>query len=300
MTEVRNSARARLDSGALALGVGLRQARTMDIAMAMHACGFDWLFIDLEHGSMDLDMAAQISVAALGAGIAPIVRVPNGAYSMATRALDNGALGIVIPHVETAAEAREVVAELKYPPDGHRSIAGAMPQFGFAPPDLAAAAAALNRATLVVVMIETAAAVAEADAIAAVAGVDVLLIGTNDLAADLGVTGNYTDDRIVAAYRTVIAACRADDVPIERLGRLDVPGPQLVPAEGAVGLKRIAHRFSPLVACPDHTGGIAGRSSHRRTSCPETDSPRQRTCGCRGGRRVRRLTQVKVARWRRT
>ena len=104
MTEVRNSARARLDSGVLALGVGLRQARTMDIAPAMRACGFDWLFIDLEHGSMDLDMAAQISVAALGAGVAPIVRVPNGAYSMATRALDNGALGIVIPHVETAAD----------------------------------------------------------------------------------------------------------------------------------------------------------------------------------------------------
>ena len=209
MTEVRNSARARLDSGVLALGVGLRQARTMDIAPAMRACGFDWLFIDLEHGSMDLDMAAQISVAALGAGVAPIVRVPNGAYSMATRALDNGALGIVIPHVETAAEAREVVAELKYPPAGHRSIAGALPQFGFAPPDLATAVTEINRATLVVVMIETAAAVAKADAIAAVPGVDVLLIGTNDLAADFGVTGNYEDDRIVAAYRTVIAACHA-------------------------------------------------------------------------------------------
>ena len=209
MTELKNSARARLDAGELALGVGLRQARTVDTAMAMAACGFDWLFIDLEHGSMDLDMAAQISVAALGVGIAPIVRVPNGAYAMATRALDNGALGIVIPHVDTAAEATEVVAALKYPPAGHRSIAGAIPQFGFAPPDLATATVALNRAGLVVVMIETAAAVANADAIAAVPGVDVLLIGTNDLAGDLGITGNYADDRIVAAYETVIAACRA-------------------------------------------------------------------------------------------
>ena len=75
---LRNPARARLEAGELALGVGIRQSRTVDIATIMKACGYDWLFLDLEHNSMDLDTAVQISVAALDAGIAPIARVPAG------------------------------------------------------------------------------------------------------------------------------------------------------------------------------------------------------------------------------
>jgi len=69
---LRNPARERLEAGELALGVGIRQSRTVDIAAIMKACGYDWLFLDLEHNSMDLDTAVQISVAALGVGIAPI------------------------------------------------------------------------------------------------------------------------------------------------------------------------------------------------------------------------------------
>jgi len=103
---VRNPARERLNNGELCLGIGLRQARTVDIAAAMATCGFDWLFIDLEHGTMPLDTAMQISVAALTAGISPVVRVPARQYSLATRVLDGGALGIVVPHVDTAEEAR--------------------------------------------------------------------------------------------------------------------------------------------------------------------------------------------------
>jgi 2-keto-3-deoxy-L-rhamnonate aldolase RhmA len=71
---VPNAAKDRLAAGELALGVILRQARTVDIAPVMKACDYDWLFLDLEHNSMDLDTAVQISVAALGVGIAPIVR----------------------------------------------------------------------------------------------------------------------------------------------------------------------------------------------------------------------------------
>ena len=118
---VRNVAREKLEAGQLSLGVGVRMTRSVEIAPAMAAAGFDWLFLDMEHGTMSLDACAQICVAALDAGIAPIARVPNGQYSIATRALDNGAMGIVMPHVDTAAEARDVVEKLKYPPAGHRS-----------------------------------------------------------------------------------------------------------------------------------------------------------------------------------
>ena len=207
---LRNPARDRLEKGELSLGIGLRQTRTVDIAPAMKACGYDWLFIDLEHNSMDLDMAVQISVAALAAGIAPIVRVPARQYWMATRVLDGGAIGIVMPHVDTPEEARDIAAALRYPPQGHRSVAGGLPHFNYVPMSIAETCAAMNEALLVTVLIETPRAVENAAAIAAVPGIDCLLIGTNDLAMEHGVPGGFSDERIVTAYRTVTDACRAN------------------------------------------------------------------------------------------
>ncbi len=204
----RNPARERLAKGELALGIGLRQARTVDIAAVMATCGFDWLFIDLEHGTMPLDIAVQISCAALTAGITPLVRVPSRQYALATRALDGGALGIVMPHVDTAEEAKAIVDHLKYPPLGHRSVAGGQAFLGFRPVPIAEATRTMNAQTLVVVMLETPQAIANADSIAAVPGVDVLLIGTNDLAMEMGIPGEFNHAEIARAYERVIAACR--------------------------------------------------------------------------------------------
>ncbi len=204
---VRNVAREKLEQGKLSLGVGVRMTRSVEIAKAMAVCGFDWLFLDMEHGVMSLEACAQISTAALDAGIAPIARVPNGQYSIATRALDNGALGIVVPHVDTAAEAREVVEKLKYPPIGHRSVGGWGPHYSLRNVSTGEGAAALNAANLTVVMLETPTAIANAAEIAAVPGVDVLLIGSNDLCAEMGIPGDFGNDRLADAYTTMIAAC---------------------------------------------------------------------------------------------
>jgi len=208
MTGFTNPAKERLKKGEVALGCGVRLARTVEIARVMAISGYDWLFIDMEHGSIDLDIACQMAVAALDAGIAPIARVPSGEFSIATRLLDGGAAGIVIPHVDTADEAREIVDRLKYPPQGHRSVAGAMAQLGYRPTPLADATRIVNAETLIVVMIETPRAVENAEAIAAVPGVDVLLIGTNDLSMELGIPGSLGDPKVVACYERVIAACK--------------------------------------------------------------------------------------------
>src|SRR5580692_2145311 len=205
---VRNVAREKLEKDQLSLGVGVRMTRSVEIAAAMASAGFDWLFLDMEHGTMSLDACAQIASAALEAGITPIARVPNGQYSIATRALDNGVLGIVMPHVDTAAEAREVVERLKYPPVGHRSMGGTGPHYGLRSVSSGEAASALNAANLTVVMLETPTAIANADEIAAVPGVDVLLIGTNDLCAEMGIHGDFGNERVAEAYRAMIAAAR--------------------------------------------------------------------------------------------
>ncbi len=205
---LRNPARERLERGELSLGLGVRLAKSVDIAKILKTSGYDWLFLDLEHGTMSLDQATQIAVAALDTGISPIVRVPAMQHHMATRALDGGALGIVMPHVDTADEARDIVDHLKYPPIGHRSVAGAQPQFDYRTMKVAELTAAVNAASLTIVMIETPKAVANAEAIAAVPGVDVLLIGTNDLAAEMGIPGDFGNAKIAGAYETVIAACK--------------------------------------------------------------------------------------------
>lgn len=206
--DAKNPARERLQKGELALGIGLRQARTVDIAPIMKGCGYDWLFIDLEHNSMTLDTAVQISVAANAAGISPVVRVPHGQYDMATRALDGGAFGIVMPHVDTAEEARVVTDRLRYPPAGHRSIGGLMPQLGFPTMPSGESTKLVNDNLLVVVMLETPKAIANADAIAAVPGIDVLLIGASDLTLEMGIPGQLLHPELVKAYETAAAACR--------------------------------------------------------------------------------------------
>ena len=207
-TAVPNHALRQLRAGKLAIGLGLRQARTVDIAQMAKTCGYDWLFIDGEHSSMDLDNAAQIAAASLAVGITPMARVAGFEHWHASRLLDNGAQGIVFPHVDTASDAQRVANACRYPPVGKRSMGGGLQQLGFASLPLGDAARIVNEETLVVVMIESPQAVAQCDEIAAVKGVDALLIGTNDLCFEMGMPGQFTDPRVAEAYKKVIAACR--------------------------------------------------------------------------------------------
>jgi 2-keto-3-deoxy-L-rhamnonate aldolase RhmA len=209
MITVRNRAKECLEAGELAIGVGLRQARTVDIARIMKTAGYDFLFIDMEHNSMSIDLAAQISIAAQDAGITPVVRVPDFQHFHATRVLDAGAQGIVVPHVDTPEVARKMVSYCKYPPIGHRSVTGALPQLDFKPAPPGEATAAINAATLLILMLETPEAIDNVDGIAAVSGFDVLLVGTNDLCMEMGIPGQLDHPRIGEAFERIIRACRA-------------------------------------------------------------------------------------------
>lgn len=208
MKSVINPAKHQLSQGTLAVGIGVRGVRGVEVARIMRTAGFDFLFIDLEHGATSVETAFQISVAALDAGIAPLVRVPHADWALGARCLDAGALGIVVPHIDSVEDARAMVHAFRFPPLGHRSIAGGYPQFGFAPAPAGDVITQLNEATLLVAMIETPRAVEHADQIAAVAGIDVLLMGTNDLCLEMGIPGQLDHERVVAAIDTVVGACR--------------------------------------------------------------------------------------------
>jgi 4-hydroxy-2-oxoheptanedioate aldolase len=192
----------------LALGLGVHHLRGAAVPMLAKAAGFDWLFIDAEHGFISTPEIAQICLAALPHGVVPIVRICSGALDEGTRALDNGALGLVIPHVDTPEQARALVDAFRFAPMGHRSTGGSNAQFGYRPPAAAEAQKTLNASILIIPMIETPQAVDNAEAIAAIDGIDALLIGTNDLSLEMGISGQVGHERIKAAYATVAAACQ--------------------------------------------------------------------------------------------
>ena len=208
MSAVPNHALRQLRAGKLAIGLGLRQARTVDIAQIAKTCGYDWLFIDCEHNSMDLDTAAQIAAASLAVGITPIARVAGFEHWHASRILDNGAQGIVFPHIDTKEQAQRVSSACRYPPMGKRSMGGALQQVGFASMPVGEVARVVNEETLVVAMIESPQGVENAEAIASVPGIDALLIGTNDFCFECGIPGQFNDPKVADAYQKVIAACR--------------------------------------------------------------------------------------------
>src|SRR5262245_33853780 len=133
MSAVPNHALRQLREGKLAIGLGVQHSRTVSIAQLAKTAGFDWLFIDCEHSALDLDTASQISGASLAVGISPIVRVAGFEHWHASRLLDNGAQGIVFPHVDDAASAKKVADACRYPPVGRRSMGGGLQQGGFAP-----------------------------------------------------------------------------------------------------------------------------------------------------------------------
>jgi 2-keto-3-deoxy-L-rhamnonate aldolase RhmA len=208
MTLTVSTTKQRLAAGKMALGFGVHHLRTVAAPLLAAATGHDWMFIDTEHGAFTVQETTQLCIAALSTGVTPIVRVCAGALDEATRALDNGALGIVVPHVDTAAAAQRIASAFRYPPVGTRSWGGPPAIYGYQPPSTAEAQAAINAEILTIVMLESAEAVRNADAIAAVPGVDVLFVGTSDLTAELGISGQMGHPSVIAAYQTVGDACR--------------------------------------------------------------------------------------------
>ena len=203
---VRNSVKERLARGEVASSMTVRLTRSIEIARLAATAGFDSLYVDLEHSSLSLETTSQICIAALEAGIAPFVRVPQ--LALIQRVLDGGALGIIVPDVRTPGEAREAVRCAKYPPLGERGHASALPQFQFRSPPATEAYPALDAATMVIVQFESAEAIDRAEEIFAVDGVDMALFGTNDLTADMGIPGDYGHPKVRDAYVRAIAAAR--------------------------------------------------------------------------------------------
>ncbi len=142
-----------LKANELVLCMGVNQLCTPNIAMIAAACGFDAVYIDHEHNPASLETAAGVCVAALGMGITPIARVTSHDPHDATRILDAAAQGVMVPHVQNAAEAKAIVEACLYAPNGHRSAFSSGPQLGYAANPQAEVCKIINEQTLLMAMI---------------------------------------------------------------------------------------------------------------------------------------------------
>jgi len=205
---MKNAVKEKLARGELVASMTVRLVSGIEIVSIAKAAGFDSLYIDLEHSSLTLQATSQISIMALEAGIPALVRVPANTPEYISRVLDGGALGVIAPGVCSAEEARAVVAAARYAPAGRRGLVAGLPHFAFRSIPAAEALPVLNEATLVMVQCESAASLEATEEIVAIDGIDMVMIGSNDLLADLGLAGQYDHPSLAQAYERVIAACR--------------------------------------------------------------------------------------------
>ncbi|EHI10520.1 HpcH/HpaI aldolase family protein [Mycolicibacterium thermoresistibile] len=217
--------------------MALMHSRTPDVPGLAAAAGYDAVYIDLEHTATPLETVAMLCAAAAGADISALVRVPSHDPSVIARVLDIGAVGVIVPHVNSKSEAESVVHSARFPPAGRRSISGPNPVTGFRPRTAPELAAEIDRYTVVAAMVETPQAVESVDDIAAVAGLDMILLGPSDLTAEMGIHGDFENHRFHEAVGAVAEACREHGVAF---GIAGIRSPDLLAHFVDLGLRFIS------------------------------------------------------------
>ena len=172
--------RDRLRRRETVIGLAACVVRTVEIVTVARSCGYDFLLVDTEHTALAISDVATLCVAAATAAFPALVRVGGPDHPDLARVLDCGALGIVISHVETLDQARRIVERCRFAPAGRRSIPSPQASLGFLTPPVRDSMDRIERETVIVLMVESRPGLAEAAAMAALPGVDALMVGAND------------------------------------------------------------------------------------------------------------------------
>lgn len=202
-----NPVKRKLAAGGTAFGAMAFEFLSPGLPQIARNAGAEFLLYDMEHTGLGFETLKTQVALCRGLDIVPLARVPRGDYTFIARALDIGTFGVMVPMVANAEEARYIVSCTRYPPTGRRGAAFGFAHDDFAGGDITAKMNALHERTLVIVQIETDEGLANVEAIAAVPGVDVLWIGHYDLTNFLGIPGQFTHPRYVAALERIVAAC---------------------------------------------------------------------------------------------
>jgi 4-hydroxy-2-oxoheptanedioate aldolase len=204
----RGDLRRRVLAGEPAIGAFVNLG-SLAAAELVARAGYDWVVLDLEHGmGSEADIHAQL-LAVQGTPTCALVRVASSERLRVGRALDMGADGLMIPRLETTAEVLDTLRWMRYPPAGIRGVALLNRGGGYFERGHGDLAATVNDRLLGVFQVESPEAVAAADDLAAIEGVDVLFIGPADLSHAMGIPGRFSDPAFIAALDGVAAACLA-------------------------------------------------------------------------------------------
>jgi len=203
-----NFVKRTLRGGGVSMGVMCLEFATPGIGRLSAEAGAEFAVFDMEHTGWSLETVKMLAATSRAAELVPIVRVPTCDYHFIAHSLDVGAMGVVIPLVGTAEQARFAVESAMYPPRGRRGCAFALAHDDFKGGDVGRKMEHTNENVLLIAQIETAEGVRNVDAIAAVDGIDALWIGQFDLTTSLGIPGKFDHPSFVDASKKIADACR--------------------------------------------------------------------------------------------
>ncbi|MFC1974818.1 HpcH/HpaI aldolase/citrate lyase family protein [Chloroflexota bacterium] len=208
----QNLVKHALRKGQSVVGTMIVELHQPAVAQLLVNAGFDFVIIDNEHGPFNIETIANLTRAARHLGLTPIVRVPDLTYPHIAQTLDAGAQGLMIPRIMNAQQVREVLQIMKFPPQGIRGNALSRGYTDFKSGPVDEAMAQTNEETMLIVQIENQSAVENIEEIVTIPGVDVALIGPNDLSISLGIPGKIDAPQMHDAIQKTIHACQRYDV----------------------------------------------------------------------------------------
>ena len=203
-----NRVKQTLQAGGVSIGTFVFEFNTSGIGRLAADAGAEFAFFDMEHTGWSVETIRTLIATTLVTDLVPLVRVPATEYHFIARVLDVGAMGIMAPMVESAAQAATLVASAKYPPVGRRGAAFGVAHDGYSRGDIVEKMTSANREVLLIALIETAAGVRNVNEIAAIDGIDVLWLGHYDLTNSLGIPGQFDHPLFKEAVGEIVAAGR--------------------------------------------------------------------------------------------
>jgi 2-keto-3-deoxy-L-rhamnonate aldolase RhmA len=201
-----NPVRARLRAGATCYGIMAAEFFTPGFCQIAANAGAEFVIFDMEHGAIGIDVLKQQIAFARGTGLSPFVRVPGLHYHLVAPVLDAGAMGIMVPMLETRVQAEQLAAWCRYRPEGVRGLGFGVAHDDYAPGDVVAKMREENERTLVIALVETATGIENVDDILGVPGIDVGWLGHYDLTNTMGITAQFDSPAFHLAVEKLLAA----------------------------------------------------------------------------------------------
>jgi 2-keto-3-deoxy-L-rhamnonate aldolase RhmA len=254
-----NHVKQTIQSGGVSIGTFVFEFSTTGIGrLAAHA-GAEFGVFDMEHTGWSIETIRMLIATTRCTEMIPLVRIPATEYHFIARVLDMGAMGIMVPMVESAAQAKTLVASAKYPPVGRRGAAFNVAHDDYQGGSITEKIRTANSETLLIAQIETAAGLEHVEEIAAVDGIDVLWIGHFDLANSLGIPVQFDHPKFIDAVDRVLAACRCNNkVPAFMVGDVE-SGQKLLDQ----GFRMIAYSGDLWLYQAALRSGVAALKQHR-------------------------------------